>query len=479
MLIALNLLPLLQTVEQKVKAWTRLPLSLIGRINLFKMVMLPKFTYIFRQSPTKIPNSFFTKIRALLIQLYWHPSTPKISIAKLQLPTQAGGLAAPNLFLYYIAAKLTTANWWAAPTLDNPATCLEAQTVGSYEELKNLLYRGCSYTPKTTPLMKEIVWAWNTALNLFPKPQNHCSELTPLWCNPKLQHLQTIPDPQLWASFQVKYIQDIVKEGKLLDFQTLKNNFNLPNRMLFRYLQLRHAVHSQFQGTTLQTTPSRIEEQAHNCPHAKALSRSYAHLALANDTLLNKLYNKWLIDIPDMNKEQWKETLDSIFDYIVASRDRLIQYKFLHRAYITPKVLAKISPSQVDECPRCHQSPADFIHMVWTCNKIASFWTEVADYISDLTSAPTTATPSGMLLNQITDLAPTTAERALISILLAYARKSITMKWKAHSAPTIQFWVSQVNQAMPIYRLLYVRRGCPNKFEKIWSLWLNKHNIGN
>ncbi len=49
----------LERVEQDVKCWALLLLSVAGRINSITMNVLPKFTYLFQCIPVFIPNSFF------------------------------------------------------------------------------------------------------------------------------------------------------------------------------------------------------------------------------------------------------------------------------------------------------------------------------------------------------------------------------------------------------------------------------------
>lgn len=53
--IPVNLSPVVNSVRAKLKAWDNLPLSLLGRINLIKIKILPKFTYLLRNSPQWIP----------------------------------------------------------------------------------------------------------------------------------------------------------------------------------------------------------------------------------------------------------------------------------------------------------------------------------------------------------------------------------------------------------------------------------------
>lgn len=59
--MSLNLTPLLIFLKQKVQSWQKLPLSLIGRINLLKMKILPVILYFLHNAPIWIPKSFFKK----------------------------------------------------------------------------------------------------------------------------------------------------------------------------------------------------------------------------------------------------------------------------------------------------------------------------------------------------------------------------------------------------------------------------------
>lgn len=57
--IRLNIEPLFTVLKTKTQAWTRLPLGVMGRINLIKMIILPKFLYILWQAPVYIPLRIF------------------------------------------------------------------------------------------------------------------------------------------------------------------------------------------------------------------------------------------------------------------------------------------------------------------------------------------------------------------------------------------------------------------------------------
>lgn len=53
----------------------------------------------------------------------------------------------------------------------------------------------------------------------------------------------------------------------------------------------------------------------------------------------------------------------------------------------------------------------------------------------------------------------------LISYLLYYAKKLILMKWSALTQPAVSSWEAIVNVALPLYKMTYMNRGWPFKFD--------------
>lgn len=69
----LNLYPLLNMIKHRLKAWGNLPQTLIGKINLLKMKILPVILYVLRHSPIWLPKAFFKKYDSTISSSLWHP----------------------------------------------------------------------------------------------------------------------------------------------------------------------------------------------------------------------------------------------------------------------------------------------------------------------------------------------------------------------------------------------------------------------
>lgn len=69
-----NFGPLLDRLSTKVDTWCHLPLLVVGRSNLIKMVAMPQLLYILHNAPTLMPAPIFHKIHRLFRELIWRKS---------------------------------------------------------------------------------------------------------------------------------------------------------------------------------------------------------------------------------------------------------------------------------------------------------------------------------------------------------------------------------------------------------------------
>lgn len=182
-----------------------------GEGEPIKNDFLPKFLYIFRNTPVHIPVSFFHRLDGVVSSFICGGKTPRIAKRKLQLPLSSGGLALPCFRKYYWAAVLVTVRWWFKQTRFNPMVNLEAAIMGSYSTLTNLVYRGTKASPQALP-MRTTVLVWEKVTAAVGTPDT-ISPHTPLWGNPKLSHFRSIPDPSVWARFGIVKMQQIMPAG--------------------------------------------------------------------------------------------------------------------------------------------------------------------------------------------------------------------------------------------------------------------------
>lgn len=116
-----NYLPLLLNLKQDIARWDLLPLSLGGKINLVKMIILPKFLYLFQSVPIFLSKSFFSNLEGQISSFIWDKKHPRICKKILQLPRNLGGMSLPNFMYYYWAANSRAVLYWLSEDVGMPS----------------------------------------------------------------------------------------------------------------------------------------------------------------------------------------------------------------------------------------------------------------------------------------------------------------------------------------------------------------------
>ena len=107
-----NYLSLLDRIKNDLQTWISLPISLVGRINVIRMNVLPRLNYLFQMLPCYLPVSFFKTTNQSITKFIWDNKKPRIKFSTLSKPEPKGGLALPSLQLYYWSAQICNMLTW-------------------------------------------------------------------------------------------------------------------------------------------------------------------------------------------------------------------------------------------------------------------------------------------------------------------------------------------------------------------------------
>lgn len=97
---------LIENLKKDLQVWNKLKLSLLGRITVIKMTILPRFMFLFQALPIVHKVSILDKWQKMLINFVWEGKRARIKPKALCDLKENGGLQLPNIRLYFEADGL-------------------------------------------------------------------------------------------------------------------------------------------------------------------------------------------------------------------------------------------------------------------------------------------------------------------------------------------------------------------------------------
>lgn len=195
-----------------------LPISIIGRISVIKMTVLPKLIYLFSMIPIQPITSWFKSLHSTITKFYCKNKTPRIKLTTRQKSKTLGGLAAPNFFHYALANQLQYIHKWMHPTPTESIWLDLEQTICKNIHISDLPF--CSQSIKQhhafkSPTIAAVQTAWWKFDHITITPLSP-SELTPIWNNPDFTANKKPLYLHTWKDKGLPHLQHIIHDKKLI-----------------------------------------------------------------------------------------------------------------------------------------------------------------------------------------------------------------------------------------------------------------------
>uniref|UniRef100_A0A8C5QDZ1 Uncharacterized protein n=1 Tax=Leptobrachium leishanense TaxID=445787 RepID=A0A8C5QDZ1_9ANUR len=308
----LNYDSLLLTIQKDLSSWSPKYISWFGRVGVLKMNVLPRILYLLQTIPLTLPTHYLRAFRKCFIDFIWAGSRPRLQFAIMCRSKSQGGLALPDIRLYYYASHLTRILDWMSPTSAKKWLDLETKLANTpLWAVPWLLPNQLPHPCRTAPTLAGTVHLWHRlriryTLATFPSP------LLPLSHNPGLPGGVRSQLPERFTTHPGLLAKHVLADGQFkripLSVEGAPPIFFLDS---LNYQQIQHFLKSLPNGTSLMRPLTPFEKF---CDMGLVLSHSLStlyHQLQSSDTDLPTYVEKWdaLLNtvIPETH---WSKALD-------------------------------------------------------------------------------------------------------------------------------------------------------------------------
>ena len=237
----------IEQLKQGINFWKTLPISLVGKINAIKMIVLPRFLHLFQSIPCFIAQSYFKQLDSIIVSFIWNYKAVRISKKHLCKAKNVGGFALPNFKMYYWATHLSMLAWWrrGPPSISDscPAWLRIERLLCKKSSLLALLNSPTTVKKScysNSLVIHGTIRIWEQIKSYIKAPKMYTD--TPI-CN-NHYFIPGINDAAFfdWKQKGIVNINDLYIEGSFATFRQLQTAHNISTSSFFRYLQIRDFI---------------------------------------------------------------------------------------------------------------------------------------------------------------------------------------------------------------------------------------------
>ncbi len=294
--------------------------------------------------------------------------------------------------------------------------------------------------------MANSIKIWKTVERRIGGPFKFCNS-TPLWHNLNFVCGNRPFVQPSWSSLGVNTCGDMYDNQGLCSFQALRAKFCLPASAYFVFLQLRSALKAY--GVPWSSSISSHPMRDWIAPSAGRPSVSLIYNKII-DCITKPLSIKtiWNRELSDLNLSvDWERVWSNLSLTSKNLAHRLIHFKVIHRAYITPYKRFKMKLQSNLNCHICNTtSSGTFLHMFWECPVVISLWTHVNLVLSSLLRIDWSVNPSLCLLNDDSDLCISLMQKRMLFAGFTAVKKTIIQNWFTPHMCREAYWIRSLLQ---------------------------------
>ncbi len=443
-LFKLNMLPKLDKIDRLIQIWHSRNLTLIGRITVIKSLLLPQLLYLFTVLPIHIPQSFFKKVESMFYKFIWNNKRDKVKREAMVCSYAEGGLDMVHVESFFKAQQ----NYWVKLLLDENHESvwksIELDALKTFNDDPFLLFK-CNPSRSTlnkikyTSVISSIV-SWNQYKNSRLNPRNQS-----LWYNINFRagntrkrdlHMKT------WLEKGILYVEDIMVEDRLMNFEELAFLYDLPERDRRVFDHIENVLTNIDNIDNVQDVDHdeslTNSELLANIVFQKAPKYTYNFMAKARAKPPAVMLQKWEADMGEtLTREAWEKINKNTYTSTIETKLKTFYFKFLHRILANNEFLSRVDIIESDLCTFCQENVETLYHYLCSCPLSIIFWTEVLTWIKTNTNIDIELIPAVLLFGR-------DVKSECIQYILLFAKYCIYLSRLRGQIPMFDVFLAQI-----------------------------------
>uniref|UniRef100_A0A803TE18 Reverse transcriptase domain-containing protein n=1 Tax=Anolis carolinensis TaxID=28377 RepID=A0A803TE18_ANOCA len=436
-------------IKKDLQNWKNLKISILGRISIIKMNVLPKLLYLFQNLPVIRNNKLFMEWQREIKKFIWKGKKARINYTIMTDDKRRGGFGLPNLKLYYESCALAWVKDWAT---------LEKNSILALEgfDLRRGWHSYLWYGKRSVEKNFGNHFIRSSLIKIWEKYKGRIYTKIPLWISPLEANQKKLLGWTKWpkykeilrkkdGQFQLKQQEEIrQKYNKISWFQyaQLKEQFGKDKKLGFNETE-------NFWDTLMQS-------------NKKEIARIYKKLLEWSTEIeyVKICATKWAKNIGrSIMMSEWEAIWNIKQKYTYASDLQENWLKMFHRWHITPKKIATMYKNTDNKCWKCKKQERSYFHIWWTCSETKSYWKSVHEETQKILQKSFSMKPEFYLLGLTESIMNLNSnEDKIFTYAATAARITFAKYWKQREIPTNQHWLEKLNEIYDMDKLTYLMK---------------------
>jgi len=392
-MLDINLTPKLKEIEDCLNVWKIRDLSLIGKINIIKSLASSKLIHTMSVLPSP-PEWFFKELDKILYNFLWNSPVDRIKRKTIIGKYSEGGL---NMVDCRSQNKALKVKWLHKLLNCKEEICDEFWALWVYHNIPDVDVEYLLKCNIHTKDIKEVVKFNNNSLWL---------EIFTEWSYLNYDHYpftkETILHQNIWFNSHIKvgnrmvfnkklydsgvrYIKDIVRNGKLLTIRELHELYSV-NISFLEYGGIINAIPKSWK---------KYIKMGHTVEELSGYQFYVEKIILTCKEIYNE-YIKRIHILPEEYPISWAQELNIIIDefewlesyqdcmrWTISSKLRSFYYQFRMKDIMTNSKLLKMKIRDDAICNWCKNPYQDMKHLFWECMDSRNIWINVENWLNE------------------------------------------------------------------------------------------------